>query len=156
LLAGKLSVAVRFKRTRTERGSRVTQPALFYDSYLEALRDDVNAIGGPKEVGHTFWGEKEIVAARNAVNDRLNAEKRDRFTDEQERYIIRAAKRKRGFSAALYFICDDTEFERPAAKSPDDERAAALRTIADASRELKRALDTIERLQPAGPVVRAA
>ncbi len=137
--------------------SQNVQPELFYDSYFEALRDDVNAIGGPKAVGQTFWPEKEIVAARNAVNDRLNPEKRDRFSDEQERYIMRAAKRKRDFSAALCFLCDDTEFERPKAKSADDERTAALRTIADASHTLKRALETVERLGvPLTSVNRAA
>jgi hypothetical protein len=128
------------------------QPALFYDSYLEALRDDVNAIGGPKVVGGTFWPEKDAITARNAVNDRLNAEKRDRFTDEQERFIIRGAAAKRGFSAAICFICDDTGHERPKVRSPDDERAAALKTIAEASANLKRALETVERLAQPQPL----
>lgn len=124
----------------------MTQPALFYDSYFEALRDDVNAIGGPKEVGTFFWPTKDAVTARNAVNDRLNTEKRDRFADDQERYIMRTAVLKRGFSAAHYFICDEIGTERPQAKRPDDERAAALKTIAEASSNLKRALETVERL----------
>lgn len=136
--------------------SQNVQPELFYDSYLEALRDDVNAVGGPKAVGETFWPEKSVEARRNSVNDRLNSDKRDRFSDEQERYIMRAAKRARGFSAAICFIADDTEFERPKPRSADDDRAQALRTIAAASGDLKRALEVIERVGIPMSGVRAA
>lgn len=112
------------------------QPELFYDSFLEALRDDVNACGGPKEVGCWFWPEKSLETARNSVNDRLNIERRDRFTNDQERLIIRKARERRGFSAAIAFLCDDTGFERPRPKEPEDERARLQREFVDSVRRL--------------------
>lgn len=122
------------------------QAALFYESFDDALLDDVKAIGGLKAVGKMFKPEKDAVTAGRWLADCLNTGRRERLDDEQERYIMRLAKRERGFSAALCFICDDTEFERPKAKSPDDERAATMRTIAETTVTLKRALDTIDRL----------
>lgn len=100
---------------------------LFYDSYLEALRDDVNACSGPKEVGHWFWPEKSPETRRNSVNDRQNTEKRDRFSDDQVQLIMRRTRERRGFSAAVTFICDHTGFERPKSKDPENERAPAAR-----------------------------
>ncbi len=119
---------------------------LFYDSYLAALRDDVDACGGPKEVGGWFWPEKTVENRRNRVNDRLNSDRGERFTEDQERLIMRRARERRGFSAAVYSICDDTGFERPKPKNPKDEalelQSRAERTLA----ELKQILDRQERL----------
>lgn len=133
--------------------SQTGQPELFYESFLEALKDDVKAIGGSKELGAKFWPEKAataegLVAARNAVNDRLNGDKRDRFNDDQVRYIMRRAREVRGFSAALYFICDDTQFERPKPRAPQDERAEIVRQIREAASMFKAGMERFERLAP--------
>lgn len=121
-------------------------PQLFYDSELEALRDDVNALGGPKEIGRWFWPEKSLEAARNMVNDRLNAERRDRFSDDQRRLIIRKAREKRGFSATLFYLCDDTGFERPRPRDSADEQAQLVRVVQEATATLKNATERLERL----------
>lgn len=109
-------------------------PELFYESWLDALKDDVRAIGGAKIVGCMFWPEKDPLAARNKLNDSLNPERREALTDEQERMIMRLAKEKRGFSAGLYFLCDDIGFERPKARDPQDEAAALQRQFIEAVR----------------------
>lgn len=116
-------------------------PELFYESFQEGLRDDVNAIGGAKAVGAMLWPEKDPLAARNKVNDCLNIEKRDRFSEEQEDLIIKLAREKRGFSAGLYARCDATGFERPKPKDPEDEHAKR-------QREFIAAVKTIERIAP--------
>lgn len=119
--------------------------ALFYDSFLEALRDDVLALGGPKVVGKQLFPEKDLEPARNTLNDCLNPARRERLTDEQERLIIRRAREVRGFSAALYFLCDDCGFERPKAINPEDERAKLMREFTEGVKRL----DAIaERLGP--------
>ena len=127
------------------------QEELFYDSYLEALRDDVNVCGGPKEIGRWFWPEKSIDAARNMVNDRLNSDRRDRFGDDQERLIMRKARERRGFSAAISFVCDDTGFERPKPKEPEDERARLQREFIAAVNRQERLIEEIRRL-PVAPM----
>lgn len=121
-------------------------PALFYESYLDALKEDVKAVGGSKAVGQKFWPEKNIEIARNAVNDRLNAERRDRFAEDQERWIMREAVRIRGFSAAICYLCDETDLERPRPKAREDEAARLQRQIVEATHVLKHSLDRLERL----------
>lgn len=123
-----------------------TQERLFYESWFDALRDDVTACGGTKEVGGWFWPGKDMIAARNAVNDRLNPDRRERFDDDQERLIMRRAKEARGFSAALAFICDDAGFERPKALKPVDEAADLLRRQESMVSEFRQLLERQERL----------
>lgn len=127
----------------------MVQPELFYESFLEALRDDVKAIGGSKSVGGKFWPEKDLHAAANLVNDCLNANRRDRFNEDQERYIMRKARELRGFSAGICFLCDDTGFERPLAKNPVDEIAKRQQEFIDAVRTAERVSHELQRLTQA-------
>lgn len=127
----------------------MNQPELFYESYLDALRDDVRACGGAKEIGIKFHPQKEADAARNWVNDRLNADRRERFDDDQARYIMRRAREVRGFSASLCYLCDDTGFARPIAMNPVDvvakrqqEFIAAVKQVQQIGRDLERLTQT--------------
>jgi len=78
------------------------------------------------------------------VAQRLNADRRERLSDEQERLIMRRAREARGFSAALYFICDDTGFERPRSRDPEDEKEKLQRQFIDAVNALQRLTPKIE------------
>ena len=93
-----------------------------WESFLEALRDDIQELGGPKAVGEWFLPEKSIEVRRNFVNDRLNAERRERFSDEQVELIMRKAVQKRGYSAAHWHRCDVLATDRPPAIRIEDER----------------------------------
>ncbi len=62
-----------------------------------------------------------------ALADKLNAGRRERLSDEQERLLIRLAREKRGFSATLAYLCDETGFERPKAIAPADKAAQLMR-----------------------------
>jgi hypothetical protein len=117
-----------------------------WDSFLEALRDDVNACGGSKEVGEWFWKEKSTEARRNCVNDRLNAERRDRFTDEQVELIMRRAVQKRGYSAAHWYRCDVVGTERPKAVRLEDEQARARQQLVQAAEQVQRAVEQLAKL----------
>lgn len=119
---------------------------LFYDTYLEALKDDVTACGGAKEVGQWFWPEKTFENRRNRVNDRLNAERDERFTNDQERLIMRRARERRGFSAAICFLCDDAGFERPKPKHPKDEQIEILAREERLVNEFRQLMERRERL----------
>lgn len=110
----------------------MTGEELFYEGWLAALRDDVQALGGAKVVGPWFKPDLAVLAARNWLNDTLNGNRRERLADTQERLIIRRAREKRGFSAALCFLCDDTGFERPKAIRPEDEQAELQRRFIQA------------------------
>lgn len=117
-----------------------------YEDYFEALRDDVRALGGPKVVGKWFWQEKEPEAARNALNDRLNATRRERLSDEQERLIMRRAREVRGFSAALNFICRDAGFDNPRPRNPAEELSEVMARAEHLARESRAVAAALERL----------
>ena len=126
------------------------EPLLFYESFTAALRDDCKAIepsrAWAKVVGKLLFPEKDPESAARALDDKLNPNRRDRFTDEQERLIMRKAREARGFSAALNFICDDTDFERPKARDPADEMAELQRRYIDSVAEQRRIAERMERL----------
>ncbi len=133
----------------------MNQPELFYQSYEEALGDDIKASGGLKVVGKLFFPEKDVPAAGRALADRVNPGRRERLTDEQERLIMRRAREARGFSAALWFVCDETGFERPKALNQEDEQAKLQRDFIESVRQQKQIADRIERLtQPPLQAVR--
>lgn len=130
-------------------------PELFYEGWLEALADDVKAIGGAKVVGAMFNPDLAVEQARGWCNDRLNPNRRERFTDTQERHVMRLAREKRGFSAALYYLCDDTGFERPKANNPEDERAELQRKFIEAVGIVERLGERLQSVNGQVSVVRA-
>jgi hypothetical protein len=114
-------------------------PELFYESWEEALRDDVRALGGAKAVASLLWPEKsDPIAARNKLNDALNPERRDRLSHEQEMLIMRKAKEVRGWSAGIFYLCDEAGFDRPQPKDPQDEQAKRQREFINAVKVLER------------------
>ncbi len=117
---------------------------LFYQSYEEALLNDVKALGGLQTVGKWFHPEKDPITAGRTLADKLNPNRRERLTDEQERLIMRRARDSRGFSAALYFLCDDTGFERPQPKEIEDELARMLREYLEIQRRARNLEPAIE------------
>jgi hypothetical protein len=72
----------------------MSQTALFHDSLNDALREVVNALGGPKKVGPRMKPEKTVEAASTWVRDCLNDNRDERFDPEQ---LIWLADR-RGYS----------------------------------------------------------
>jgi hypothetical protein len=128
------------------------QRALFYENYRAALREDCKAIADyspawAKVVGKMLFPEiSDPIEAGRRLNDKTNPNRDDRLSDDQERCIMRWAREKRGFSAALDYICDDTEFERTKPRDRKDE-ALELQARAEALlRELKQVTERQERL----------
>jgi hypothetical protein len=93
-----------------------------------------------------FWPEKDIESASKRLSDSLNPHRDERLSDEQERLIMRRACHARRFSAALYFLCDDTGFERPNAIPPRDRRDVLLREFNDRVGQLALLSAAIEEL----------
>lgn len=122
---------------------------LFYEGWYEGLRDDVRAIGGTKAVGCLLFPEKDPLAARNKLNDALNAERRERLTQEQETMVIRLARERRGYSAALYWLCDEAGFKRPEPRDPLDEAAELQREFIESVNRQERIAARLEALTQA-------
>ena len=121
-------------------------PELFYESWEESLKDDIKAIGGTKAVGKMLWADLDQDLARNRLNDRLNPERRERLAESQERLIMRLAREKRGWSAAICYLADETGFERPKSKVPEDELTELIRQFTASVPMQKHNVDRIEGL----------
>ena len=52
------------------------EPKLFYDDEIDALRAQVQAMGGTKEVAARIWPDKTPMAAQRQLSDRLNPNRR--------------------------------------------------------------------------------
>lgn len=122
------------------------QEELPLESYLEALREDVKALGGSTAVGKWFIPEKSDEAQRNYVNDRLSSGRRDRFSDDQVQLIMRRAVARRGYSAALNYVCDVVGTERPKPKDPNAERERAMARFVEAAGSMQRVAEDLKRL----------
>lgn len=128
----------------------IAGPELFYESWEEAMKEDIKAMGGTKVVGKLLWPDLDVDIARNRLNDRLNPERRERLSDSQERMIMRGAREAKGFSAAMYFLADETGFERPKSREPEDEIAELQREFITAVKKSQLIAERFERLtQPA-------
>lgn len=122
------------------------QQQLFFVTYYEALRDDAQACGF-KDIAFAMFPEKlKPEAAARALADKLNPERRERLTDEQERLIMRLAREKRGFSSALAYICEETGFERPKAIRPEDTAQILIERAETLARESRAIAVALERL----------
>lgn len=132
------------------------QAELPLDSFLEALRDDVKALGGSTAVGRWFIPERSDEAQRNYVNDRLSAGRRERFSQLQIEMIMRRSVERRGFSSAHHYLCDAIGTERPKAKDPEAARDRAMTRFVEATESLEKSLAELKRLGVPLPVRRVA
>lgn len=116
---------------------------LFYEDYLSALRDDVQALGGNKVVGKIFYGTLAPDEAGRRLATKLNENRQERLSTDEERWIMKRAREVRGFSAALYFVCDEAGFERPKAINREEEKTQVLREVLESMAALQKRFDEL-------------
>lgn len=121
------------------------QPALFYESLNDALREVVLALGGTKKVGSDMRPEKSADDAARWVSDCLNPDRREKFDPEQVLWLLRAG-RKIGCHSGTYFICSDAGYSSPQPIEPQDEKAELQRQFIEASKHISRLADRIEKI----------
>lgn len=129
-------------------------PRLFYDSFEDAARDVVSALGGPKEVGVKLWPAKTADAARSRLLDCLNADRPEKF-DPCEIVTLAAWGREVGCHALIDYLTAEAGYTKPSPLAPEDEAAELQRRFVEAVRESKRIADRLERMG-ALPSVRAS
>lgn len=137
---------------------------LFYEGYCQALRRDAQSIAGYKRnwamvVGKMVFPElDDPEAAARRLDDKLNPNRRERLTDEQERMIMREAARLNGVSHTIAFICDDTGFKRPERIEVKDEVDRIVGVLNKSMEAMMRACGELERVRqlqeqrPASPL----
>ena len=121
------------------------QSTLFHEDIYEALRADVQAIGGSKAVGNMFWPEKPVDKAGENLNNCLNTTRNEKLDAEQVMLIIREAKKVTSF-CTVTFQNQNTGFAPPQPIEPEDEAAQLQREFINAKNDLGVMLKKMERL----------
>lgn len=130
--------------SKDSEGFEMDQPALFHETFTEALSDCVRALGGAKRVGALLWPEKSIDDARRLLLDSLNPDRNNKLSPEQVLLVLREA-RKVGCHAGTAYILRDCGYADPQPIEPEDERAALQREFVQASKAMERLFARMER-----------
>ena len=112
------------------------QIPLFYDSYEDAIRDCVTALGGNKKVGTMLWPATPADEAGRKLAHCLNPEKRDKL-DLGELQLIRREARKAGVHILAHYEARDAGYGEPQPLHPEDEAAQLQREFISAVNGLK-------------------
>lgn len=134
------------------------QLALMHDSFNDALREAIHAIGGPKKLGALLWPEQPVDHASNKVRDCLNPDRRERFSPDQVLMILRLA-RQAGCHSAAAFLMREAGYADPVPVDPEDEVVRLQREFVEATKALGHLAQRIEATQALAtkrPVVKAA
>lgn len=126
------------------------QDGLFYEDWRDSFRHLVRALGGPKKVGAMLRPAMSQEAAVNWINDCLNPKRDSNFDFEEIAKILRAG-REAGIHCAMYQLCDDILYARPAIvspKTPLEEKAERMQRIASEFARLASEAAAESRAQP--------
>ncbi len=122
-----------------------TQSRLFYDSFEDAAREVVTALGGPKAVGVRLWPAKTPEAARTRLLDVLNLERAEKLRTEE---IVALMKwgRQVGCHAIAEWVCCEAGYARPVPIEPEDERDQLQRDFLEAAKSVAGIAERLTRL----------
>ena len=102
------------------------QIPLFYDTYEDAIRDCVTALGGFKRVGSALWPAMPADDAGRKLSACLNTDKREKL-DLGELRLIRREARKAGIHILAHYEARDAGYSEPQPLNPEDEAAQLQR-----------------------------
>ncbi len=103
-----------------------TQPSLFHETYEDALRDTVSALGGNKAVGVMLWPALPADDAGKKLADTLNRDKREKLS-LGELQLIRRHARAAGVHILASYEMRDAGYADPQPITPEDEAAQLQR-----------------------------
>mgnify|MGYP003421224960 FL=1 len=122
------------------------QMSLHHESMADALREVIQAVGGPKAVGERMFPDMPIDHAASRIRDCLNHDRRDRFTPDQVMMILRMGHQC-GCHSGMVFIARELGYAEPVPVEPEDEVARLQREFVEASKSLMTMANKIERMQ---------
>lgn len=114
-----------------------SQPTLFHDSIEDALRDVIQAAGGPKVVACLLWPDKTPDAAHRLLLACLNEERPERFNPGHLFLLLRIGREK-GCHAGMSYLASECGYQPPIPMEPEDEKARLQREYIDAVNRLER------------------
>jgi hypothetical protein len=114
----------------------MSQMQLWFDTYQDAIRATVMALGGYKHVGTMLKPSMPADAAARWLNDTLNPEKREKL-DIAELALIRKEARRRGIDTLATYEMREAGYADPQPLVIEDEAARLQREFVEAVRSLK-------------------
>ena len=119
----------------------MTQEPLFVESLEEALRDAINALRGPKEVGVMLWPSMKADLAGRRVNQCLDHDRDEKFTLSE---LLLIAKRARALNChtVMAFLAKELSYDL----HPIDQEEAINRETHQLTSVLETAIQTANRL----------
>lgn len=120
------------------------QPALFHESYEDAIRDTVLAMGGNKRIGAHLWPAMLADEAGKKLADCLNRDKREKLS-LGELALIRREARKQGVHILAAYEMRDAGYADPLPITPEDEAAQLRREYIAAVKAMSAIQSRIDR-----------
>lgn len=120
------------------------QIPLFFDTYEDAIRAVVTALGGFKKVGVMLWPSKLADEAGRKLADCLNSVKREKL-DISELALIRREARKAGVHILAHYEAREAGYADPLPLNPEDEAAQLQREYIAAVKGLQMLSERMER-----------
>lgn len=119
---------------------------LFYDDDLDALRAQVQALGGYKVVGVKLWPDKTPDAAARLMADCCNVNRNERLSPSQLLLVMRLG-REAGVHILPEYFMGEAGYTRPAPVDPKDEAAQLLQRFEDCMEQAGALATRMERLR---------
>ena len=121
-----------------------TQPALFYESFYDALRDLVRNCGGAKAISLQVWPGKSVQDGQTRLLNCLDAHRAEKFGPDELFVLLRIGRRAGFHGAATYLGAECGYTVTPI--EPKDEMAELQRSFIDSVHMQARIAQRIESL----------
>ena len=117
----------------------------FYESPEDALRADVQLLGGAKAVGASLWPDKMPDSAARHLLDCLNPSRAEKLELGQVMLILRMA-RDAGHHGAMQWFAGEVGYEaKPVTRAEEVDRLASV--VEQTTKTLASAVAALERMQ---------
>jgi hypothetical protein len=122
---------------------------LFYEDDLDALRAQVQTLGGYKIVGAKIWPDKTPDAAARLLADCCNSSRQERLKPSQVLLVMRMGREAGVHILAEHFM-QEAGYERPRPVDPVDEQASLVKRMEDVMGVASQLATRLERLRTRG------
>ena len=119
-------------------------PKLFHECLEDALREVIQAAGGPKVVACLLWPDKTPEAAHRLLLACLNEDRAERLNPGQLVVLLRLGREK-GVHAGMSYLSGECGYQAKPVE-PEDERAMLQRQYIESVKEQRQMIERMERL----------
>ena len=122
----------------------MSQEALFYETFNDALDAVVKACGGAKSVACKMWPEKTPDAAHRLLLACLNEGRVEKLSPEHVLMLLRMG-RDRNCHAAINYLARESGYSDPTPIEQEDEKARLQREFIEAQRSMSMLANRMEK-----------